>query len=122
MKRTLFGANPAATELHGEKEACLVARARARLLLALAHCSALPGVPTDAEASIGGDEQGGEAVVRRVRDAADCVLGEVLQVILVSLLQTGVPILLTKYMGEKYVHVTEASITIKRSSPSGLLR
>lgn len=57
------------------------------MLLALAHCSALPGVRADSITSNAGDEHSGEAVVRRVRDAADCILGEVLQVILTLMLR-----------------------------------
>lgn len=75
LKRGLSGANPTLLELKGEHEACLVAKVRARLLLALANCSALP------DARVAGEETGGgDAVLRRVRDAADTILGEVLQV------------------------------------------
>lgn len=88
LKRGLFGADATLTELHGENEACLVARARARLLLALACCSALPGVcegsnstsTTENAETDSSSGSGGSAVLRNVRDAADCILGEVLQV------------------------------------------
>jgi len=86
LKRGLFGVNPILEELHGEYEACLIARARARLLLALADCSAM--LPSDEGGLGGGAEGGGRGgdgvaaadMLRRVRDAADCMLGEVLQV------------------------------------------
>lgn len=82
LKRGLFGVNPTLEELHGEHEACLVARARARLLLALADCSAmLPSEGVEGGPEVGEEGGGGGAeVLRRVRDAADCILGEVLQV------------------------------------------
>lgn len=76
LKRGLSGVNPTLEELQGENEACMMALARARLLLTLANCSAM--VPSES-----GEEGQGEsdaAVLERVRDAADCVLGEVLQV------------------------------------------
>ncbi|CAM9264371.1 unnamed protein product [Ectocarpus sp. 12 AP-2014] len=80
LKRGLFGANPTLEELRGENEACLVARARARLLLALADCSAM--LPSeDGEGKSDAREGEGDAdVLKRVRDAADSILGEVLQV------------------------------------------
>ena len=81
LKRGLFGVDPTLGELHGENEACCVARARARLLLALANCNAVPSVTEDPAAPEGSKGDGGQdAVLRRVRDAADCILGEVLQV------------------------------------------
>lgn len=82
LKRGLFGVDPTLTELHGENEACLVARARARLLIALAKSNAVPSVCGISAVKAGGGEGdgGGDAVLRRVRDAADCILGEVLQV------------------------------------------
>lgn len=85
LRRGLFGIDPALEELHGENEACLIARARARLLLTLADCSAtLPSESAEGETEGGGDGGehggGGADVLRRVRDAADCILGEVLQV------------------------------------------
>lgn len=73
--------DPTLIELHGENEACLVARARARLLLVLADCSALPVVGSDPTVLEGGTGTGaGDGVLRRVRDAADSILGEILQV------------------------------------------
>ncbi|CAM9209213.1 unnamed protein product [Ectocarpus sp. 4 AP-2014] len=80
LKRGLFGAYPTLEELRGENEACLVARARARLLLALADCSAM--LPSeDGEGRSDAREGEGDAeVLKRVRDAADSILGEVLQV------------------------------------------
>lgn len=80
LKRGLFGVNPTLEELRGENEACLVARARARLLLALADCSAM--LPSeDGEGRSDAREGEGDAdVLKRVRDAADSILGEVLQV------------------------------------------
>ncbi|CAM9135050.1 unnamed protein product [Scytosiphon promiscuus] len=78
LKRGLSGAKPDLEELRGEREACTVALGRAHLLLALADCSAMEPSDVGEEAGRG---EGGAAVLRRVRDAADCVLGEVLQVI-----------------------------------------
>lgn len=81
LKRGLFGVDPTLAELHGENEACCVARARASLLLALASCNAVPSVSEDPTAPEGGKGDGSnDAILRRVRDAADCILGEVLQV------------------------------------------
>lgn len=82
LKRGLFGIDPALEELHGENEACLIARARARLLLTLADCSAMLPSEEAEEGTEGGREGagGGAELLRRVRDAADCILGEVLQV------------------------------------------
>ncbi|CAM9247576.1 unnamed protein product, partial [Ectocarpus fasciculatus] len=80
LKRGLFGVNPTLEELRGENEACLLARARARLLLALADCSAM--LPSE-DGEGGTDARVGEGdadVLKRVRDAADSILGEVLQV------------------------------------------
>ena len=83
LKRGLFGVDPTLEELHGENESCCVARARARLLLALANCNAVPSVSEDPTTPDGGKGAGGnDTVLRRVRDAADCILGEVLQVML----------------------------------------
>lgn len=82
LKRGLFGVDPCLEELHGENEACLIARARARLLLVLADCSAMlpsEGVEEGTEGR-GEGGGGGAEVLRRVQDAADCILGEVLQV------------------------------------------
>ncbi|CAM9352028.1 unnamed protein product, partial [Ectocarpus sp. 13 AM-2016] len=79
LKRGLLGVDPTLEELQGENEACLVARARARLLLALADCSMLPS--EDGEGRSDAREGEGDAdVLKRVRDAADSILGEVLQV------------------------------------------
>ncbi|CAM9390873.1 unnamed protein product, partial [Hapterophycus canaliculatus] len=77
LKRGLCGVNPALEELRGEHEACMVALGRARLLLTMADCSSMVSSP-GGEESLG---DGDAAVLRRVRDAADCILGEVLQVI-----------------------------------------
>lgn len=54
----------------------MVALARARLLLTLADCSAM----VSSEGAEEGQGGGNAAVLRRVRDAADCILGEILQV------------------------------------------
>lgn len=81
FKRGLVGVNPSLEELHGENEACLIARARARVLLTLANCSAM--LPSEEDVTEGGEREGGgddAAVLRRVRDATDCILGEILQV------------------------------------------
>ena len=82
MKRGLFGVEPTLSEIHGEKESCCVARARAFLLLALANSNAVPIVGEDLTTPNGGKgRDSDDTVLRRVRDAADCILGEVLQVI-----------------------------------------
>ncbi|CAB1113909.1 unnamed protein product [Ectocarpus sp. CCAP 1310/34] len=91
LKRGLFGVNPTLEELQGENEACLVARARARLLLALADCSAtLPS--EDGEGRSNAREGEGDAdVLKRVRDAADSILGEVLQVTFKRISPAAIP-------------------------------
>eukprot|EP00752_Nemacystus_decipiens_P012187 g10805.t1 len=93
LKRGLFGINPTLEELHGENEACLLARARARLLLTLADCSAMlpsEGVEDGTEC-VGEDRADGTEALRRVRDAADCILGEVLQVVLKRISPAAIP-------------------------------
>eukprot|EP00903_Cladosiphon_okamuranus_P012352 g11581.t1 len=93
LKRGLYGMNPMLEELYGENEACLVARARARLLLTLADCSALlPSERIEEGIDSEGDGEGDAAeVLRRVRDAADCILGEVLQVVLKRISPAAIP-------------------------------
>lgn len=82
LKRGLSEADQALPELQREKEACMVSLTRAQLLVGLADCNVLPEVgdsspmEQSSESAGGG---GGSAVLRRVRDAADCMLGEILQ-------------------------------------------
>lgn len=62
-----------------EKEACLVARARAHLLLALADCNTM-SIATAENTTSGSTRSRASDVVRRVRDGADHLMGEILQV------------------------------------------
>ncbi|CAN0183838.1 unnamed protein product, partial [Pylaiella littoralis] len=92
FKRGLVGVDPNLKELHGENETCLIARTRARLLLILANCSAMlssEGESSEQEEREG--EGGNDGVLRRVRDAADCILGEILQVVLKRISPAAIP-------------------------------
>ncbi|CAM9508779.1 unnamed protein product, partial [Discosporangium mesarthrocarpum] len=93
--------HPTQLEVLGEEEVLLVAMARAKILVSLARCCGalcrITGTTTPGSASSagGGKEEsalGGEAVVRKIRDSADLMLGEILQVVISRVVAQPTPL------------------------------